>query len=103
MNKEEYGLKLKDLVISHTNSVFALKREYALSNSIAKVNDIVEDYQGKILVKVVRVHFSDPPQCFYEGTVLLKSGAPSKNKERGTLQSNCESINGIEVKRATYG
>ena len=95
MENEQFDSKLKELEEEYQNKLFALYKEYALSNSPLKEGDIAQDHIGKIKVDKIQIGTPAPsyghkyPYCVYYGVELKKDGTPTKKGDRrGVYQSN---------------
>lgn len=92
MNIEEY--KNRKSVIDHdyNKRLSALDREFAFSNSVAKVGDIVTDHIGSVLVSHIKFStsaYGGNPTCVYFGIELTKKMQPKKyGAVRGVWQEN---------------
>ena len=89
MNLNEYKEKIRCIDKQYEVEKFKAAKEYALSNSIVKIDDLIEDHMGKIIVDKIMIYCSNPPQCVYEGIECKKDGTRSKRgKKRSVFQSN---------------
>ena len=87
MNKEQYKSQLDDLISSHSNAVSALKWKYVQENKKLNIGDIAKSRDGKILIKIDTIQYSEDyhseiPITVYSGFILTKKMEPRKDKQR---------------------
>jgi len=101
MNKEEYLSKQKELDNRIKLERFNLMKEYAYSNNLVKIGDIIKDHSTIIEVdKIQMSRFLDHevPVLEYYGKKIKKDGKFFKDNSReGIHQSNLKEINGKEL------
>lgn len=100
MKQEEYAERLNELNQRFEAEKKKLATEFALSNNLVSVGDIIEDHMGRIKVDKISVCnlLSTRPMCCYFGPEITKQGNPFKNdKTRWVYQSNLEKINDKKV------
>ena len=91
MDIEEY--KNRKSVIDHdyNKSLRALDREFAFSNSVVRVGDIVTDHIGSVIVSDIKLSrgLGSNPACVYYGVELTKKMQAKKSGAvRGVWQEN---------------
>lgn len=90
MTKEEYIEKRDALKAKYDKDWSDLAREYAVSNRVADIGDIVEDRSVRVLVQELRFHRgwgnSELPECVYFGIEVRKAdNLPKKNGAKGAV------------------
>lgn len=85
MNLEEYNKKRCEIEAAHKSELNKLMRQYAVSNSIAEVGDIVIDHHQAVLVDRMVVYADREKPCLiYKGAQLTKKLKPRVNKIIGS-------------------
>jgi hypothetical protein len=89
MTIEQYNEKIKFLNTVFENAKKEVGRDFAISKNTVKIGDIIKDNIGSIKVEVIRVYFSDLPECVYTGVELRKDNTPNKKgTKRSVFQTN---------------
>ena len=102
MNKEEYLSKCKELDDKIKVDRFNLMKEFAYSNNLVKIGDIIKDHSKIIEVDKMQIsRFLDEgvPVLEYFGKKVKKDGKLFLNNSRDVIhQSNLKEINGKGLK-----
>ena len=75
----------------YDTSLTQLSKQYALSNTLYKVGDIIKDNIRSI--EILRLRYSVPqnpdklPECHYKGFELTRKGVRRKDKSQSTILS----------------
>ena len=91
MTKEQYIENVSELNRKHSFALNQLRTEFAFSNAKYKIGDIIDDYQGRILVDKITlapvIYGSEFPGVCYQGYALKKNNTIKKNKQRESIFS----------------
>lgn len=102
MTKEDFDVRMSEITQEFDEKREKLWIEFAKSNNIVQVGDVVRDHTGLIKVEGAQVFlpsFSNYPCMRYVGTVLKKDGTLKKReRRRSVFQSNMVEINGKPYK-----
>ncbi len=92
MTKKEFDEKNKLIDLETETNHRLLRLEYAFSNNLNNVNDVIKDHigSGKIMeIKATKVYGKIYGECLYLCLELKKDGNPKKNNDtRWIYQSN---------------
>lgn len=93
MTNQEYLNNKKAIDLKHQEELKELRRKYALANNPHKIDDVVTDHIGSLIIKQIGVTVglgSDYPSCFYLGIEVKKDGKTAFKKQTGrkVYQSN---------------
>lgn len=90
MTTNELEQALKQLESQHLKACNAVKVEFAMSNSVVRIGDIVRDRIDTIKVEDIEANISFKiPQCVYRGRRVKVNGEFHKSEEKRTvLQQN---------------
>ena len=98
MTKEEFNERMSEITQEFDKKKEKLWIEFAKSNNIVQIGDVVRDLIGLIKVESAQVYlpsFSIYPSLRYVGTELKKDGTPKKREtKRSVYQHNLVEING---------
>jgi len=94
MNEDEYKKKKAEISLNYMTLNQALIVEFAESNNMYKIGDVVKDHQGYSKIKSMSVGFSfnsEIPEMIYDCKACKVNGVPYKrDTERVVYQSNIE-------------
>ena len=90
MDKDEYLRRLDELLSEHRRQLSELKSEYAISNRVASVGDMVSSDRVSIIVDSFRMGADRKgmPVCIYEGTRVMSSGRLFSPGQRGVVMES---------------
>lgn len=90
MTKQEYFKSINDITAEYKKQIWAIKKQYALSNNPYKIGDIVTDHIGSAKIRDISVISSgDIAECVYVCDNLTKSGTINKKEPtRNVYQLN---------------
>ncbi len=89
MTEQEYNAKLAEIEAAANRQKASLMYEYARSQAIFKVGDIIQDHNKTILVQKISAYKSfGVVSPTYEGVILKKDLTPKKSGERGVVYGN---------------
>jgi len=94
MTEKEYLEKKSQLEAYYSKKIKELKIEFALSNNLYRVGDIISDRQDVIRIQETRVVSGlGVPECVFFGPLLTKKLVPWRNKKEGVIyQKNVKRI-----------
>ena len=102
MTKEDFDERMSEITQEFNKKKKKLWIEFAKSNNIVQIGDIVRDHTGLIKVEGVQLFcpsFSNYPCLRYFGTELKKDGTLRKREiKRSVFQGNMVEINGEPYK-----
>jgi len=91
MREDVYKANMKDINMRHEKALLNLDRDFAVSNSIVKIGDVVTDHIGSVKVESIKLYrcFGELPRLSYYGIRLKKNGLPFVSGEkRSAYQMN---------------
>ena len=102
MTKDDFDVRMSEITQEFNEKREKLWIEFAKSNNIVQIGDVVRDHTGLIKVEGAQVFlpsFSNYPYMRYEGTELKKDGTLKKKETiRSVFQGNMVEINGKPYK-----
>lgn len=94
MKKEEFNTELKKLEVEYDIQKKELATRCAKENNPYKINDVVTDHMGSILIEKIGTSYgfgTEIPYSTYFGIELKKNGEPTKKgTKRLVYQINIE-------------